>query len=68
MAAMERAGIKKLTVKYKGGEELHLERQDEHPSQAAHPASFYPPVYPHPAVREVSAPVQKAFEETEWEQ
>ncbi len=71
MTAMERAGIKKLTIKQKGGDELHLERQEEHPSQLHAPvATFYPPVYAHPPVREAegfarSAPVQKsAHEET----
>jgi acetyl-CoA carboxylase biotin carboxyl carrier protein len=53
MTAMERAGIKKLTVKQKGGDELHLERQDENPSHVPHPATaFYPPVYTHPPMRE----------------
>jgi acetyl-CoA carboxylase biotin carboxyl carrier protein len=53
MTAMERAGIKKLTVKQKGGDELHLERQDENPSHPSHPATaFYPPVYTHPPLRE----------------
>lgn len=56
MTAMERAGIKKLTVKQKGGDELHLERQDEHPAPAQHPtAAFYPPVYAHPHSREHEA-------------
>jgi acetyl-CoA carboxylase biotin carboxyl carrier protein len=67
MAAMERAGIKKLTVKQKGGDELHLERQDENPSHAHHhAASFYPPVYAHPPVREEGAarpPLSKAVQE-----
>ncbi len=69
MTAMERAGIKKLTVKQKGGDELHLERQDEHPSHAHHhAAAFYPPVYAHPPVREAgicatSTPIQKAMHE-----
>ena len=58
MAAMERAGIKKLTVKQKGGDELHLERQDEHPSQISHPAAFYPPVYAHPPVRESESAIR----------
>lgn len=53
MAAMERAGIKKLTVKQKGGDELHLERQEEHPSPGQHhPTAFYPSVYAHPPVRD----------------
>lgn len=65
MTAMERAGIKKLTVKQKGGDELHLERQDENPSPSHHhAATFYPPVYAHPPVRDEGAtrasPVAKA--------
>lgn len=67
MAAMERAGIKKLTIKQKGGDELHLERQEEHPSQPQ-VATFYPPVYTHPPIREAEgiarpASVQKAVHE-----
>ena len=57
MAAMERAGIKKLTLKQKGGDEVQLEREEEHPSHPhPHPASFYPPVYAHPHVREAEVP------------
>jgi acetyl-CoA carboxylase biotin carboxyl carrier protein len=70
MTAMERAGIKKLTIKQKGGDELHLERQEEHPSQPHAPAAtFYPPLYAHPPTREGEgttrpASVQKpAYEE-----
>jgi acetyl-CoA carboxylase biotin carboxyl carrier protein len=69
MTAMERAGIKKLTIKQKGGDELHLERQEEHPSQPHAPvATFYPPVYAHPPAREAEsstrpAPVQKTVHE-----
>jgi acetyl-CoA carboxylase biotin carboxyl carrier protein len=69
MAAMERAGIKKLTLKQKGGDELHLERQEEHPSQPHTPvATFYPSVYAHPSTREAEgiarpAPVQKSVHE-----
>ena len=56
MAAMERAGIKKLTIKQKGGDELHLERQEDHPSQHLAPVTaFYPPVYAHPSSRETEA-------------
>jgi acetyl-CoA carboxylase biotin carboxyl carrier protein len=56
MTAMERAGIKKLTIKQKGGDELHLERQDEHSAPAQHPpAAFYPPVYHHHPSRESEA-------------
>lgn len=61
MTAMERAGIKKLTIKQKGGDELHLERQDENASAVQHPAAFYPPVYAHPpAAREVEASARPA--------
>jgi acetyl-CoA carboxylase biotin carboxyl carrier protein len=69
MTAMERAGIKKLTVKQKGGDEVHLERQEEHPSHVPHPAAaFYPPVYAHPPLREAealakSSPIHKAAQE-----
>lgn len=52
MAAMERSGIKKLAVKQKGGDEVHLERHEEHPSQPHHHTPFYPPVYAPPPVRE----------------
>lgn len=49
MTAMERAGIKKLMIRQKGGDEVHLERQDEHPSAVQHAAAaFFPPVYAHP--------------------
>ncbi len=49
MAAMEKAGVKKLSLKEKTGYELHLEMQDEHPApvhptfaQHGHPAMFIP--------------------------
>jgi len=42
MAAMEKAGIKRLRIKEKAGDELELERKDE---SASHPASM--PSYPH---------------------
>lgn len=51
MSAMEKAGIKKLTLKEKTGYELHLERQDEHaaPLPHAHPAHVHQPMFiPHP--------------------
>lgn len=41
MAAMEKAGIKKLSIKEKTGYELHLERQDEH--HAIAPSAYPPP-------------------------
>ena len=58
MTAMERAGIKKLTIKQKGGDEVHLERQDENPSQSQNPVTFYPPVYAHPPAREAEGPAR----------
>ena len=72
MTAMERAGIKKLTIKQKGGDELHLERHEEPAPHAQPPvAAFYPPIYPSvPAPsREAEgasrhAPLPKAHEET----
>ncbi|MEN9343587.1 MAG: Biotin carboxyl carrier protein of acetyl-CoA carboxylase [Chlamydiota bacterium] len=51
IATMERAGIKKLTLKMKGGEEIHLERETQTPDVAT-PPSFYPPVYAHAPARE----------------
>lgn len=53
MAAMERAGIKKLTIKQKGGDEVHLERHDETSSTQNQASAFHPPVYAHPPVREI---------------
>ncbi|MES2199325.1 MAG: acetyl-CoA carboxylase biotin carboxyl carrier protein [Chlamydiota bacterium] len=49
MTAMEKAGMKKLTLKEKTGFELHLERQDDFPPAASH--SVYPQTsmfIPHP--------------------
>jgi acetyl-CoA carboxylase biotin carboxyl carrier protein len=68
MAAMERAGIKKLTIKQKGGDELHLEREEEHPSHPHAPVAFFPSVYSHPPAREIEgiarpASVQKPAQE-----
>ncbi len=46
MAAMERAGLKKLSVKEKDGFELTLEKADEvHPHTQSHP-SFHPVYHP----------------------
>ena len=44
MTAMERAGIKKLTIKEKTGYEIHLERHEEHgqPLPSAYPPVFHP--------------------------
>lgn len=49
MTAMEKAGMKKLTLKEKTGFELHLERQDDFPPAPSH--SVYPQAsmfIPHP--------------------
>ncbi len=53
MAAMEKAGVKKLTLKEKTGVELHLEMQDEHQvhSHQTHPSMFIP--HPMPRVHEI---------------
>ena len=64
MAAMERAGIKKMTIKQKGGDELHLEKQDEPAIHHASPPPFFPPVYSHPhphhpPVKEMEPPAAK---------
>lgn len=51
MAAMEKAGVKKLTLKEKTGFELHLETKDEFPHQVVHqamPAVHHPMFIPHP--------------------
>lgn len=65
MTAMERAGIKKMTLKQKGGDELHLEREDEHPSHPQPAPAFHPPAYAYPP-REHAQPhhPQKPHEET----
>lgn len=52
MTAMEKAGMKKLTLKEKTGFELHLERQDAFPPASSH--SVYPQAsmfIPHPSPR-----------------
>lgn len=43
MAAMEKAGIKRLRIKDQKGYELELERQED-----GHPAPVYPPLEVHP--------------------
>ena len=51
MSAMEKAGVKKLTLKEKTGYELHLERHDEHPAPSPQALSgqHHPTVFiPHP--------------------
>lgn len=59
MTAMEKAGMKKLTLKEKTGFELHLERQDAFPPAASHPvfppASMFIP-HPSPKTHELSHP------------
>jgi len=45
MTAMERAGIKKLSIKEKTGYEVHLERHDEHahaPAPVTYAAAYAP--------------------------
>jgi len=53
MAAMEKAGVKKLTLKEKTGVELQLEMQDEQQvtSHQSHPSIFIP--HPMPRVHEI---------------
>lgn len=48
MAAMEKAGLKKLTIKEKTGFELHLEKEDAFPSNPVHHAPMF---IPHPSPR-----------------
>lgn len=49
MTAMEKAGMKKVTLKEKTGFEIHLEMQDPFPPAAAQPTFAHPPVFiPHP--------------------
>jgi acetyl-CoA carboxylase biotin carboxyl carrier protein len=49
MAAMEKAGIKKMTIKEKAGYELHLEREDAHAPAPVHHVMHSPPHFvPHP--------------------
>ena len=63
MTAMERAGIKKLSIKEKTGYELHLERHEE-PSLSPAPVSYaplsHPPLHSHsphlfPPVRDAAS-------------
>lgn len=49
MTAMEKAGIKKVTLKEKTGFEIHLEMQDPFPPASAHSTFAHHPVFiPHP--------------------
>jgi acetyl-CoA carboxylase biotin carboxyl carrier protein len=65
MAAMERAGIKKASIKEKDGFEVHLERHDEATIHSAQPQQpvFHPVYHPHPPFethhRFPSAPIQE---------
>lgn len=43
MAAMEKAGVKKLTIKEKTGFELHLEKEDAFPPAPVHHAPMFIP-------------------------
>ncbi len=60
MAAMEKAGVKKLTLKEKTGVELHLEMQDEHqaPAHLSHPGHHPSMFIPHPMPRVHEIPSQ----------
>lgn len=49
MAAMERAGIKKLMIKEKTGYEIHLEMQDSHPHFSTAQAPLFSPPHAPPA-------------------
>lgn len=55
MAAMERAGIKKLMIKEKTGYEIHLERQHEPEHSLPHPVAlpYPPPVFHASPMKEV---------------
>ena len=52
IAIMEKAGIKKLSIKQKSGDELHLERHEEngHHALPPPPPAFYPPAHGHSKV------------------
>jgi acetyl-CoA carboxylase biotin carboxyl carrier protein len=68
MAAMERAGIKKMTIKQKGGDELHLERETDETHPHGHPPAFYPPVYTQPPqIREVEMVAKPVVTESKAE-
>lgn len=65
MTAMEKAGMKKITLKEKTGFELHLERQDAFPPAAPHslyssPSMFIP--HPTPKAHEFSHPPMQSEE------
>lgn len=55
MAAMERAGIKKLMIKEKTGYEIHLERQVDQEHPVTHSMTMYPPLFQAGAMREVES-------------
>jgi len=56
MAAMERAGLKKISIKEKDGSELMLERAEELTGHTQHQAPVY---HPHPPVYHPPSPVIK---------
>lgn len=57
MAAMEKAGMKKVTLKEKTGFEIHLEMPDPFPAAASHPTFGHPPVFmPHPTYKAPDLP------------
>jgi len=51
MAAMEKAGIKKLTIKEKTGYEIHLERESEHEAIHASSSQSHSSLFSHPTFR-----------------
>ncbi len=65
MAAMERAGLKKLSIKEKSGFELQLERHDEpgmaHSSALPPPSPFYSAAHFHPRESEHHHPRPSAL-------
>lgn len=66
MAAMERAGIKKLMIKEKTGYEIHLERQHDSEQAIPHPmALHYPPSALHGSpIREMESAGKGAISKT----
>ena len=66
MSAMEKAGIKKLSIKEKTGYEIHLERHEEHshaPAAMAVPAQHHASFFAHPLAKAVEAPMHAAVRE-----
>ena len=58
MTAMERAGIKKMTLKQKSGEEIHLEREGDAAAHVSAAPAFHPALYSHGWNREVEVPAR----------